>query len=58
MVGNTSGIGLEELGVEVERGFIKVNDTYQTNVPNIYAIGDVAGAPLLAHAASHEGVGC
>ena len=56
MVGNTSGIGLEELGVEVERGFIKVNDTYQTNVPNIYAIGDVAGAPLLAHAASHEGV--
>ena len=56
MVGNTSGIGLEELGVEVERGFIKVNDAYQTNVPNIYAIGDVAGAPLLAHAASHEGV--
>ena len=56
MVGNTSGIGLEELGVEVERGFIKVNDAYQTNVPNINAIGDVAGAPLLAHAASHEGV--
>ena len=56
MVGNTSGIGLEELGIEVERGFIKVNDAYQTNVPNVYAIGDVSGAPLLAHAASHEGV--
>lgn len=56
MTGNIQNIGLENLGIETDRGFIKVNDFYQTNVPNIYAIGDVAGPPLLAHAASHEGV--
>ena len=56
MTGNVEGIGLEKVGVEVERGFIKVNSQYQTNVPGIYAIGDVSGPPLLAHAASHEGV--
>ncbi|MGB0454331.1 MAG: dihydrolipoyl dehydrogenase [Bacteriovoracaceae bacterium] len=56
MTGNIDGIGLEKAGVQTDRGFIKVNDMYQTNVPNIYAIGDVAGPPLLAHAASHEGV--
>ncbi|MBT5875747.1 MAG: dihydrolipoyl dehydrogenase [Candidatus Latescibacteria bacterium] len=53
---NSEDIGLEELGVETDRGFIKVNDGYATNVPGVYAIGDVVGAPLLAHVASAEGV--
>lgn len=56
MTGNIGNIGLEKIGVKTDRGFVQVNDMYQTNVPNIYAIGDVAGPPLLAHAASHEGV--
>jgi dihydrolipoamide dehydrogenase len=56
MTGNVENLGLENIGIEVERGFIKVNDYMQTNLPHIYAIGDVNGAPLLAHAASHEGV--
>ncbi len=56
MTGNIEGIGLETVNVESERGFISVNAMGQTNIPNIYAIGDVAGPPLLAHAASHEGV--
>lgn len=56
MTGNVENIGLENVGVKTERGFIAVNDVYQTNVDTIYAIGDVSGPPLLAHAASHEGV--
>lgn len=56
MTGNIQNIGLEALGIDTDRGFIKVNSMYQTSAPNIYAIGDVAGPPLLAHAASHEGV--
>lgn len=56
MTGNIDNIGLEAVGIQTERGFIKVNEMYQTTTPNIYAIGDVAGPPLLAHAASHEGV--
>jgi len=56
MTGVLEGFGLEKLGVKTEKGFIAVNEMYQTNVSNIYAIGDVAGPPLLAHAASHEGV--
>ncbi len=56
MSGNVEGFGLEKAGVVVEKGFIKVNNMYQTSAPGIYAIGDVAGPPLLAHAASHEGV--
>jgi dihydrolipoamide dehydrogenase len=56
MTGNIENIGLEEIGVKTDRGFVSVNGTYQTNVENIYAIGDLAGPPLLAHAASHEGV--
>lgn len=56
MTGNIEGIGLEELGIPTEKGFIKVNSMMQTSVPNIYAIGDVSGPPLLAHVASHEGV--
>ncbi len=56
MTGVLDGYGLDKIGVKTDRGFIAVNDMYQTNVSNIYAIGDVAGPPLLAHAASHEGV--
>ncbi len=56
MTGNIDNIGLEVVGIKTDRGFISVNPMYQTNVPNIYAIGDVSGPPLLAHAASHEGV--
>lgn len=56
MTGNVEGIGLERIGVEVERGFIKVDSAQRTNIPGIYAIGDVSGGMLLAHAASHEGI--
>lgn len=58
VVPNTDGIGLEEVGVATERGFIKVNERLETNVPGIHAIGDVIGPPMLAHAASAEGVTC
>jgi dihydrolipoamide dehydrogenase len=54
--GNVEDIGLETVGVEAERGFIKVGPHMETNIPGIYAIGDVAGPPLLAHAASAEGM--
>jgi len=53
---NTDNLGLEAVGVALERGFVKVDDQLRTSVPNIYAIGDVAGPPMLAHKASHEGV--
>lgn len=54
---NSQGLGLEAAGVEVDgRGFISTNESMQTNVPNIYAIGDVAGMPLLAHKAMKEGL--
>ncbi len=54
---NSEGIGLEELGVEVnKRGEITVNEEMATNVPGIYAIGDVVGNIMLAHVASHEGI--
>ncbi len=54
---NGSGFGLEEIGVEVdERGFVSVNDHLQTNLPHVYAIGDVARPPLLAHKAMKEGL--
>jgi dihydrolipoamide dehydrogenase len=53
---NTEGIGIKEAGVELdEHGFIKVNERQQTNIPFVYAIGDVAGEPMLAHKATHEG---
>src|SRR5690606_13478115 len=59
VVGNVENIGLEKAGVEHERGTIKVDrDTYRTTAANIYAIGDVAGGPWLAHKASHEAVIC
>jgi dihydrolipoamide dehydrogenase len=54
--GNVENLGLENLGIRVEKNAIKVNEYYQTTVPNIYAIGDVIGAPWLAHVASHEGI--
>ncbi|MCY4038446.1 MAG: dihydrolipoyl dehydrogenase [Hyphomicrobiales bacterium] len=56
IVGNIENIGLEEAGVRTERGHIKVDAHMLTGAPNIYAIGDVAGPPWLAHKANHEGV--
>ncbi len=54
---NSEGVGLEELGVEVNRrGEIMVNDKMETNIPNLYAIGDVVGTIMLAHVASYEGI--
>ena len=52
---NTEGIGIEELGIITDRGFIKVESHLRTNIPSIYAIGDVIGGYLLAHVASKEG---
>ena len=51
----TSGFGLENLGVELDRGAIKVDEKMQTNIPNVYAAGDVTGFSMLAHTASREG---
>lgn len=51
-----AGLGLERLGVATERGYLKVSERMETSVPGLYAIGDVAGPPLLAHKASAEGV--
>lgn len=54
---SSSGLGLEQLGVELDRGgFIRIDDSFRTSCPSIYAIGDVARPPLLAHKASAEGV--
>jgi dihydrolipoamide dehydrogenase len=58
VVGNVENIGLKDLGIDHDRGAIKVDAFYRTNVPGVYAIGDVVGAPWLAHVASHEGVVC
>lgn len=58
IVGNTSDIGLEKTKVKVERGQIVINEWSQTAEPGVYAIGDVTGAPWLAHKASHEGIIC
>ncbi|NQU35754.1 MAG: dihydrolipoyl dehydrogenase [Bacteroidetes bacterium] len=55
---NIEGIGLEEVGIETEKGKVLVNDYYQTNVPGYYAIGDIVHGPALAHVASHEGITC
>jgi len=58
-VPNSEDLGLEHVGVKVdERGFIVVDERLRTNVPGVYAIGDVAGHQLLAHKASHEGIVC
>jgi dihydrolipoamide dehydrogenase len=55
---NLEGIGLEELGIAIERGKIKVDGFYRTTVPGIHAIGDIVGGPALAHVASAEGIVC
>ncbi|MCO5163494.1 MAG: dihydrolipoyl dehydrogenase [Mesorhizobium sp.] len=55
---NIENIGLEAVGVAIERGIVKIDDYCRTSVPGIYAIGDVAGPPMLAHKAEHEGVVC
>jgi dihydrolipoyl dehydrogenase len=58
VVGNIESLGLEKLGVKTDRGAVVIDGMCKTNVPGIYAIGDVAGPPLLAHKAEHEGVIC
>ncbi len=58
VVGNVENLGLEKLGVKTDRGCIVTDGLGKTNVPGIYAIGDVAGPPMLAHKAEHEGVIC
>lgn len=58
VVGNSEGLGLEKIGVKIERGMVVTDGLGRTNVPGIYAIGDVAGPPMLAHKAEHEGVLC
>lgn len=55
---NIENIGLEELGIELDKGKIKVNEYYQTNVDTIFAIGDIVAGPALAHVASAEGIVC
>ena len=56
--GNIENLGLEKLGVKTERGTIVIDGACKTSVPGLYAIGDVAGPPMLAHKAEHEGVIC
>lgn len=56
--GNTEGLGLEDVGVAIERGIVKIDGYGKTNVEGVYAIGDVAGPPMLAHKAEHEGTIC
>ncbi|HTK13785.1 MAG TPA: dihydrolipoyl dehydrogenase [Xanthobacteraceae bacterium] len=58
VVGNIENLGLEKLGVKTDRGCIVIDGMCKTNIPGIYAIGDVAGPPMLAHKAEHEGVIC
>ena len=58
VVGNIEGLGLEALGIKTDRGCIVTDGLGKTNVAGIYAIGDVAGPPMLAHKAEHEGVIC
>jgi dihydrolipoamide dehydrogenase len=58
ITGNIENIGLEDLGVKTERGHVVIDPFGATNVKGLYAIGDVTGAPWLAHKASHEGIIC
>ena len=58
VTGNIENLNLEKLGVKTDRGTIAIDGLGRTNVPGIYAIGDVAGPPMLAHKAEHEGVIC
>ena len=58
IVGNIEGLGLEALGVKIDRTHVVIDGHCSTGVPGLYAIGDIAGAPWLAHKASHEGIHC
>ena len=58
IVSNIENIGLEEVGIAVDKGRLLVNDFYQTNIPGYYAIGDIVPGPALAHVASAEGIIC
>ncbi|HUZ91278.1 MAG TPA: dihydrolipoyl dehydrogenase, partial [Methylocella sp.] len=58
VAGNVENLGLEALGIKIEHGIIATDGRGRTNVPGLYAIGDVAGPPMLAHKAEHEGVIC
>jgi len=58
VVPNLENIGIEELGIELEKGKVKVGDYYKTNIDNVYAIGDIVHGPALAHVASAEGIAC
>jgi dihydrolipoamide dehydrogenase len=58
VVGNVENLGFEALGLKIEHGIIATDGRGRTNVPGLYAIGDVAGPPMLAHKAEHEGVIC
>ncbi len=55
---NTENLGLEEVGIEMEKDKVKVDDFYRTNVEGVYAIGDIVHGPALAHVASAEGIAC
>lgn len=55
---NIEGIGIEEMGIELEKGKVKVDDFYRTNIEGVYAIGDIVHGPALAHVASAEGIAC
>jgi dihydrolipoamide dehydrogenase len=55
---NIEGLGLEEVGIKTDKGLVTVDDYYQTNVPGVYAIGDIVKGPALAHMASAEGITC
>jgi len=58
IIPNLENIGLENVGIELEKGKIKVDDFYKTNIEGIYAIGDIVHGPALAHVASAEGIAC
>lgn len=55
---NIENIGLEKVGIAFEKGLVKVDEFYRTNIPGIFAIGDITGGPALAHVASAEGITC
>jgi len=58
IVGNVEGLGLEGLGVKIDRTHVVIDEHFATGVPGLYAIGDIVGPPWLAHKAEHEGVHC
>lgn len=58
IIPNIEGIGIEEMGIELEKGKVKVDEFYRTNIEGVYAIGDIVHGPALAHVASAEGIAC